>query len=590
MSAQQLITEHIDLWTSSIKAKNTQGRGSSKKRELYGIKKLRELILELAVRGKLVPQDPNDEPASVLLERIAAEKEQLIKDKKIKKQKSLPGITDEEKSLDLPIGWEWARFQAIASYIQRGKGPKYADSGCAQVVSQKCIQWSGFDLEPARYIEDASLEKYQPERFLQSGDLLWNSTGTGTVGRINLLEYDEEKKLVADSHVTVIRPLIMNGTFLQAYISAPGVQSRIEPDHKAALVSGSTNQVELNTGSVIALPIPVPSISEQHRIVAKVDELMALCDQLEQQTESSLDSHNLLVDTLLSTLTDSRNADELSDNWARLADHFETLITTDYAVERLKKTTVQLAVQGNLVPQDSNDEPASELLKRIAAEKAPLIKDKKIKKQKPLPDITDEEKPFDLPTGWEWTRLGRIIEVTGGSQPPKSVFVTQATEGYTRLIQIRDFKSDNFLTYVPDKFANRPLIETDIMIGRYGPPVFQILKGKTGTYNVALMKAVPVARSLINGYLFYLLSEPKIQRLVVSESERTAGQSGVRKELIYEFPVALPPIEEQHRIVAKVDELMTLCDQLKARLNDAQTTQIRLAEAVTLMKVKALVV
>ena len=118
------------------------------------------------------------------------------------------------------------------------------------------------------------------------------------------------------------------------------------------------------------------------------------------------------------------------------------------------------------------------------------------------------------------------------------------------------------------------------MIGRYGPPVFQILRGKTGTYNVALMKAEPIAGALINDYLFYLLSEPRIQSLVISESERTAGQSGVRKELIYQFPIALPPVEEQARIVSKVDELMALCDQLKAHLNKTQTTQLHLADAL----------
>jgi type I restriction enzyme S subunit len=191
-----------------------------------------------------------------------------------------------------------------------------------------------------------------------------------------------------------------------------------------------------------------------------------------------------------------------------------------------------------------------------------------------------DEIPFKLPENWTWTRLGKIVDFIGGSQPPKSKFNDSPMRGYTRLIQIRDFKSDDYPTYVPDEFANRPFSEDDIMVGRYGPPVFQILRGKSGTYNVALMKAKPIGDSITKNFLYYLLSEPRIQELVISESERTAGQSGVRKELLHTFVVGLPPIEEQHRIAAKVDELLAICDTLKARIAAAQTTQLQLADAI----------
>jgi len=416
---QNLITDNLDVWTSAIQTKSSAGRGTSNKISLHGIKKLRELILELAVRGKLVPQDSNDEPASVLLKKIAAKKKQLIKDKKIKKQKPLPPINDEEKPFKPPKGWEWARFQDITVYIQRGKGPKYDDSGNVKVISQKCVQWSGFDIEKARYVDDKSLNAYQEERFLQPRDLLWNSTGTGTVGRINILDYVDKKKLVADSHVTVIRPLIVDSSFIWTYIAAPGVQSRIEPDHKKSLVSGTTNQVELNASTVTSLIIPIPPLVEQHRIVAKVDELMALCDQLEQQTEDGITAHQILVETLLATLTQSQSAEELTQNWNRIAEHFDTLFTTEPSIDQLKQTVLQLAVMGKLVPQDPNDEPASILLKKLAAEKEGLVKEGKIKKQKPLPPISDDEKLFELPQSWEWVRLGGATNygVTDKAEP-----------------------------------------------------------------------------------------------------------------------------------------------------------------------------
>ena len=279
---QQLITDNIDLWTSAETKRSTTGRGSNSKIELTGIKKLRELILELAVRGLLVPQDPNDEPASVLLEKIAAEKKQLIKEGKIKKQKPLPAITVDEKQFALPEHWEWVRLQLISEYIQRGKGPKYAEQGTVRVVSQKCVQWTGFDLSKARFVDDGSLNNYQEERYLKAGDLLWNSTGTGTVGRVNVLPSMIDK-LVADSHVTIIRPVFKNSHFICSFLKSPSIQHKIDPGNENSLVSGTTKQVELNTSTITSLVIPMPPLLEQHRIVAKVDELMALCDQLNER-------------------------------------------------------------------------------------------------------------------------------------------------------------------------------------------------------------------------------------------------------------------------------------------------------------------
>ncbi|EBG8814602.1 restriction endonuclease subunit S, partial [Salmonella enterica] len=414
MAVEKLIVDHIDTWTTALQTRSTAGRGSSGKIDLYGIKKLRELILELAVRGKLVPQDPNDEPASELLKRIAAEKAELVKQGKIKKQKPLPEISEEEKPFVLPEGWEWVRLNDVAEYIQRGKGPKYSEHGHVRVVSQKCVQWNGFKLEQSRWITDESVAAYTEERFLKDGDVLWNSTGAGgTAGRVIYLPAVTEK-LVVDSHVTLIRTIKQNGQFICNYISTYGIQQRFDPKHPNTLLSGTTNQAELNASVVTSFMTPFPPQKEQERINSKVAELMTFCDQLEQHSLTSLDAHQQLVETLLTTLTDSQNADELAENWARISEHFDTLFTTEASIDALKQTILQLAVMGRLVPQDPNDEPASELLKRIAQEKAQLVKDGKMKKQKPLPPISDEEKPFELPIGWEWCRLGECINLISG--------------------------------------------------------------------------------------------------------------------------------------------------------------------------------
>jgi len=412
----EAITDNLDLWTSALLTKSTAGRGSNSKLEAYGIKKLRELILELAVRGKLVTQDTNDEPANVLLENIAKEKARLIQEGLIKKEKSLPEISDDEKSFALPDGWEWGRLQDVLSYVQRGKGPQYADFGKVQVVSQKCIQWAGFDLSQTRYVDDASLDGYQAERFLRKDDLLWNSTGTGTAGRINVVPEVESNSLVADSHVTIIRPLMVSSNFLSCCVAAPGIQQRIEPEHENSLVSGTTNQVELNLSAVVRLVVPVPPLEEQSRIVAKVDELMALCDQLEQQQTHSIAAHQTLVESLLGTLTRVESQQEFSAAWTRIASHFDTLFTTEASIDQLKQTILQLAVMGKLVPQDLSDEPVNVLLKRIQTEKAKLIAEGKIKKGKPLEPIAEDEKLFELPKRWEWVRLGDLAtQITDGA-------------------------------------------------------------------------------------------------------------------------------------------------------------------------------
>ncbi|MEZ8305838.1 restriction endonuclease subunit S [Vibrio splendidus] len=588
-SMNQLITDNIDIWTSTVKTKSASGRGSRKKRELYGVKKLRELILELAVRGKLVPQDSTDEPSSVLLERIAEEKAQLVKEKKIKKPKNLPEISDEEKSFVLPVGWEWAHLQDLTTYVQRGKGPKYAESGSVQVVSQKCVQNSGFDLSPARYVTDESLEKYQEERYLQDNDILWNSTGTGTVGRANVITNIPEKRIVADSHVTVIRPTNFYSRFLWCFIMAPGVQARIQPDHENALVSGSTKQVELNTSSVVSVIVPVAPLKEQHRIVAKVDELMTLCDQLEQQTEASIAAHQVLVTTLLDTLTNSSDADELMQNWARISEHFDTLFTTEASIDKLKQTILQLAVMGKLVPQDPNDEPAEKLLDRIAEEKAQLIKEKKIKKQKALPPITDDEKPFELPNGWEWCRFSDMSNEVATGPFGSMIHKRDYIEGGTPLINpshMIDSKiiEDNSITVSDIKvseLSSYKLFENDIVMARRGEMGRCALVSKReegwlcGTGSFVLR----FNQSLSREYILLMFRTSYVREYLGGESIGTT-MTNLNHGILNKMPLLLPPIEQQHRITTKVKEMVALCNKLKARLKESQTTQVQLTDAI----------
>ncbi|HCS5822970.1 TPA: restriction endonuclease subunit S [Escherichia coli] len=578
MSVEKLIVDHMETWTSSLQTRSTAGRGSSGKIDLYGIKKLRELILELAVRGKLVPQDPNDEPASELLKRIAAEKAELVKQGKIKKQKPLPEISEEEKPFELPEGWEWVRLGNIAEYIQRGKGPKYSENGTVRVVSQKCVQWSGFKLEQSRWITDESIPSYTEERFLKNGDVLWNSTGAGgTAGRVNFLETVKER-LVVDSHVTIIRSIKQNGQFICNYISTYGIQQLFDPKHPKTLLSGTTNQAELNTSVVISFITPFPPQKEQERINTKVIELMSLCDQLEQQSLTSLYAHQQLVETLLGTLTDSQNAEELAENWARISEHLDTLFTTEASVDALKQTILQLAVMGKLVPQDPNDEPASELLKRIAQEKAQLVKEGKIKKQKPLPPISDEEKPFELPEGWEWCRLGDCINLISGQ--------------HLKPDEYSDEFNDNFLPYITgpaefgmihptySKYTNerRAIAEKgDILITCKGAGL--------GKLNIANTR-IAISRQLMAiGAIGINSTYLKITLDSMYDYFQSKGVGiaipGISREDVLEPTIMLPPVQEQINIIDQFMMINNILDYLKEKIKSAKQTQLHLADALT---------
>ena len=262
--------------------------------------RLRKSVLQLAVQGGLVPQDPADEPAGVLLERIRGQRRQLVAEGEMKAPKggesiifagsdgrryekrvdargreSEPVCIEDEIPFGIPEGWEWARLESVTTYIQRGKSPKYSTVEKYPVIAQKCNQWSGFSVEKARFIDPVTVSKYADERILKDGDLLWNSTGLGTLGRMAV--YDSAKNrygwAVADSHVTVIRTREdwLDHRFAFAYFAGPSVQTVIEDQ-----ASGSTKQKELAQETVRNYLIPVPPLAEQRRIANEVDRLFKI--------------------------------------------------------------------------------------------------------------------------------------------------------------------------------------------------------------------------------------------------------------------------------------------------------------------------
>ncbi|MBA6382954.1 restriction endonuclease subunit S [Colwellia sp. BRX10-6] len=559
----KLITDNIDVWTSAIKKRNAVGRGSSNKIELTGIKKLRELILELAVRGKLGTQNVNDEPASILLEKIAEEKTQLIAQKKFKKQIALPVITDEEKTTELPIGWEWARLQSIIQ-ISSGNG-----------LTSKQMNMEG------------KVPVYGGNGVTGYHDAHNVDKRTLVIGRVGFY--------CGSVHITPVRAWITDNAFVTTFSEENIYIYYLSWLLKATNLNendSATAQPVISGRKLYPIVVCLPPLAEQHRIVAKVDKLMALCDQLEQQTEQSLTAHQTLVEVLLAALTDGADADDFQTSWQRIAEHFDILFTTEHSIEQLKQTILQLAVMGKLVPQNPSDEPASILLEKLSFEQkswleSNLADNAECKTMlRKLNKLKSANAPFLLPKSWACVHLIQTTQLLVDCHNKTAPYTDSGIPIIrTTNIREREFRFDG-LKYVNeetyDYWSRRcPPKSGDIMFTREAPMgeaaiIPEDVKWCLGQRTMLIR---PMHEYVSNKFILLALTEP---HLLERASEHAVGLTvkHLRVGDVENLNIPLPPLAEQNRIVAKLDELMALCEQLKARLSDAQTTQIHLADAV----------
>jgi type I restriction enzyme S subunit len=569
---QELITKHIDIWTAAKTEKRSgRGRASGNAGSVYGIKKMRELILELAVRGKLVPQDDNDEPASELLKRIFVEKAKLIADRKIKKDKPFSPIAEDEEHYELPSNWVWTRLGEITNF------------GITEKLEQIPDDMWVLDLEDIEKDTSKLLQKFKFSERRSLSDK--NSFRGGDVLYGKLRPY-LNKVIVADESgvcTTEILPIrcysTLDSDYLKNVLKCPNFVSYVNAR------SYGMKMPRLGTEDGRKAVFPLPPLAEQHRIVAKVDELMALCDQLEAQHNNAAEAHEQLVSHLLGTLTQSQDAADFNANWQRIAMHFDTLFTTESSIDALKQTLLQLAVMGKLVPQDPNDEPASELLKRIQVEKAKLVAEGKIKKEQSSSPIDNTSEPFAIPYGWKWCRLAELMAiVTDGDHqaPPKAesgvpfLVIGNLNTGEVLLENCRyvPFEYYDKLDYIKKPTKN-DLLYT--VTGSYGIPI----KVKTNDKfcvqrHVAILKVT--SATPIDYLMFLLQSKYSLDyatEIATGIAQKTVPLSGLRL-----MPIALPSASEQRRIVAKVETLLSLCDQLKLRIVSTNQVQRNLTDAL----------
>ena len=525
-------------------------------------KQLKNSILQWAIQGKLVPQDPNDEPASVLLDKIRQEKERLIKEKKIKRDKNASIIyrgednsyyekmlatgevkcIDEEIPFEIPASWSWARLLDVSIYIQRGKSPKYSLIKKYPVVAQKCNQWAGFSIDKAQFIEPESLSKYAVERILQDEDLMWNSTGLGTLGRMAVYytRLNPYELAVADSHVTVIRLFkpFMSPLFFYFYFASPTVQNVIEDKS-----DGSTKQKELSTTTVCNYLVPIPPQNEQARIISKVTSLLPVIEKYGTQQEK-LDKLNRTINELI------------------------------------KKSVLQEAIQGKLVPQKAEEGTAQDLLEQIKIEKQNLVKEGKLKKSALTTsvifrgddnkyyekigancnDITDEI-PFDVPCNWCWCRFSNIVSMTIGKTPARGEQKYWINGKYS-WVSISDMIDGGTISTTKEKVSDLAVKEIlSAPISEKGSLLmsFKLSIGKTSIldidayHNEAIITIRPVIDKeyAMRNYLFKVL--PLIANLGVAK-DAIKGKT-LNSKSLSNLLIPLPPLQEQQRIIERINLL-----------------------------------
>jgi type I restriction enzyme, S subunit len=541
------------------------------------IQRLRRFILDLAVRGKLVEQDPNDEPAMEFLKGVQAEKERWVKEGKIRKDKPLPPIPENALPFELPSGWVLERLGNIGeTNIGLTYSPQDISEVGTPVLRSSNIKNGKLDFADLVRVRNKPKESV----LVQQGDLLIcaRNGSRALVGKVAIIEGLKEPAAFG-AFMAIYRSKA--NQYLYHFICSPLFRQMISEVNTTTI-----NQItQSNLRSTIA---PIPPLGEQHRIVAKVDELMTLCDKLEVAKAEREGTRDRLVSVSLQRLNQpSDNEDIFRDDARFIFDNLPRLTTRPSHIKQLRQTILNLAVRGKLVPQDPNDEPAGELLKRIQVEKARLVKEGKLRKDKPLPLIAEQDKQYALLKSWCWVRLGDLSNLITDGEHATPGRIAEHEVPLVTAKNVRDGEMDYSITdWVGCETAEkawhrcRPMVG-DILLVCVGATTGRlcILREPRDMVLVRSVALIRPSADMDVDYMALAIRSPFGQSQIWSSVKVTA-QPCLYINRINSLLFPLPPLAEQHRIVAKVDELMTICDKLESQLTITERDNRRLLEAV----------
>jgi len=511
-----------------------------------GIARLRELILQLAVQGKLGTQDAGDEPSSVLLEKNRKEKERLIKKGEISKSRALPKIESEEIPFQVPKNWIWLRLEDVGY-------------NCGQKVPDKVFTYidvTAINKEKGLIGDDVNV--LQPNeapsrarKLVKKGTVIY-STVRPYLLNIAIVDKDFNPEPIVSTAFAVVHPFEgISNRYLFYYLRSKPFVEYVE-SQMTGMAYPAINDQKFHMGL-----IPIPPTAEQHRIVAKVDRLMALCDELEARQQKERVGCLRLGTASLAGLQNAEGPKEFERQWAQVCDAFDLILDCPENVAVLRQTILQLAVQGRLLRQEPGDEPAQTILK-------------KLQKSRDYSPIESDEIPYSLPKGWEWERLGTLTKFIDyrGKTPNKILSgIKLITAKNVRMGYLNDEPREYISSEEYDSWMTRGFPSVGDLLFTTEAPMGNIAQ-------INLTEKFALAQRVINfhpyegifsTFLMYAIMSPFLQSCIEEKSSGVTAR-GIKAAKLKLIPIPLPPLAEQHRIVAKVDALMQLCDALESQL------------------------
>ncbi|EED30567.1 restriction modification system DNA specificity domain protein [gamma proteobacterium NOR5-3] len=561
----QLLVDHLDIWTGAMERKSGSGRGNGGKIGLYGIDKLRSLILDLAVRGKLVPQDPVDGDVGELVPKIEAAAKKLIAKKAIRGASNCEPLPKDQHWYELPLSWQWIALGSCTNYGYSDKTDGTDLGPDTWVLELEDVEKGTSRLLQKVRFEDRPFQS--SKSMFEAGDVIYGK-----------LRPYLDKVIVADEGGVCTTEMIpvrghfgIDPRYLRLFLKSP---------HFVQYASSSVhgmNLPRLGTPKAREAPFPLPPLAEQKRIVAKVDELMTLADALEAGTRAGMATHETLVRELLAILVNSQDAHDLAQNWSRIETHFDTLFTTEESIDALKQNIVDLGVRGMLCAQDRTEDSSNQ--KKLRADRDAENFD--------LDAFEKRAALFRLPPGWTIEPLSRVSSniVDCPHTTPKwtddgeiCVKSDQIFAGHLDLSKPNYVSEDTYI----ERIARLEPREGDILYKREGGilGIGARIPAETKLCLGQRLMLIRANQAVLPPFLELVINSPWLQEFA---KQKTTGGAAPRVNMtvVRAYPVPIPAIREQERILQRVDELFQLCERASKSLADLAGLEIKLSDAIT---------